>query len=179
MAAEKFTAEQVARAVTSAKGLVYLAARALGCSKRTVSRYVSKYDCVKEALEDARGEVVDVAEDKLFKALDAEEPWAIRFVLRSLGQDRGYGYNTIPGVNAPASGARQQQLPPSVVIVARSADAMDLALGRKLLPPAAAEANGQKQKQPVTLEHEPKGSHGRESAEEGPLPDEGEEGAGR
>jgi hypothetical protein len=40
---------------------------------------------------------VDLAEDGLFCHLQEKAPWAIAFVLKSLGRTRGYGERPLPG----------------------------------------------------------------------------------
>lgn len=90
MATQKYTQKQVVAALMETKGLVYLAAKKLGCEPATIHNYAKRYAAVKEALVTARGEVVDVAEAALYKGLLAGEQWAVLFALRTLGKDRGY-----------------------------------------------------------------------------------------
>ena len=91
MARQRYTQLQVADAIRSTRGLVALAARQLGCDRSTVENYLHRYPKVREALEDARTQQLDVAEAKLFQAIDRGELSAVTFYLRSVGRRRGYG----------------------------------------------------------------------------------------
>lgn len=84
------TAKQVADALTATRGMVSVAARRLGCTRKTVYNYINRYATVQEALEDARESTTDVAELKLFEAINAGEPWAVQFYLKTQGKTRGY-----------------------------------------------------------------------------------------
>ena len=90
MAKERYTPEQVIVALRKWRGLQFLAAKQLGCSQRTIENYCQPYSSVREACYQARGEIVDEAEMRLCHAIEAQEPWAIAFCLRTLGKDRGY-----------------------------------------------------------------------------------------
>lgn len=90
MGKQRYTVKQVTAALVKTKGLVYLAARDLGCEPATIHNYAKRYAVVRETLVTARGEVVDVAEAALYKAILAGEQWAVLFALRTQGKGRGY-----------------------------------------------------------------------------------------
>jgi hypothetical protein len=90
MAKPKFTATQVAKVLDEHKGMVYLAAKALGCSHVTIYNYAKRHPTVQEAIDRNRGQVVDVAEMALYDAILRQEHWAVAFALRTIGKDRGY-----------------------------------------------------------------------------------------
>jgi hypothetical protein len=91
MAADKYTAAQMIEALTKGRGLVSVAARALGCSQTTVQRYIREYPTVAQVVQDQRARLVDSAELRLVEAIETKaEPWAIAMVLKTLGKDRGY-----------------------------------------------------------------------------------------
>ena len=83
--------DAVIAALYKAKGLVAVAARSLRCSRTTVYSYMARSKRVDDAAKQARAEVVDVAEAKLFQAMNEGKPWAISMVLHNLGRTRGYG----------------------------------------------------------------------------------------
>jgi hypothetical protein len=62
---EKFTKEQMVDALIAAKGMKTIAARRLGCDFNTVTRYIDKYACVREALETAKQSMGDNIESTL------------------------------------------------------------------------------------------------------------------
>ena len=87
---EKYTPEQVIAALQDAKGLVFLAAHKLGCGRQTIARYQKRYPAVREAVVTAKGGMCDLAESKLYDAIESGAPWAICFYLKTQAKDRGY-----------------------------------------------------------------------------------------
>jgi hypothetical protein len=88
--AEKYSAEQVASAITDARGILAVAARRLGCSRTTVHRYVNQYATVKAAYEEASETVLDFAESKLYEQVNEGNITAIIYLLKTKGKSRGY-----------------------------------------------------------------------------------------
>lgn len=88
--AEKFTAEQMIRAIHEASGILAAAARILGCSRTTVHRYVNQYATVKAAYEEANESMIDFAEQQLFKNIKAGKEASIFFFLKTKAKHRGY-----------------------------------------------------------------------------------------
>gem|GEM_PF-1874133 len=86
----RYTAQQVIDALKATRGMVYLAAKALQCDPETVMNYCKRFPTVEQAKHDARGELLDIAEVKLWTAVQAGEHWAITFALKTLGRSRGY-----------------------------------------------------------------------------------------
>jgi len=70
--------------------MVYLAARKIGCNPQTIYNRMEKIPAIREAVENARGEMVDISEQKLRAAVMNGEPWAVAMVLKTLGKSRGY-----------------------------------------------------------------------------------------
>jgi len=86
----KFTNKSIIDAVNSVNGMVYLAARKIGCNPQTIYNRMKKVPAIREAVENARGELVDIAEQKLRTAVINGEPWSVAMVLKTLGKSRGY-----------------------------------------------------------------------------------------
>lgn len=86
----EFTAEQMIDAIKSARGLITVAAARLGCSPKTVHRYIDKYPTVAAAKKEAREGILDMTEARLYHAANDGEQWAVTFLLKNLGKDRGY-----------------------------------------------------------------------------------------
>ena len=80
----------IAEAVREARGILSVAARAVPCSKRTITNYMERYPVVREAYEDARANLVDLVQVRLAEAVAAGNLQAITTVLTQLGADRGY-----------------------------------------------------------------------------------------
>lgn len=87
----RYTASQVIEALHACRGMVYLTAKRLQCNPQTIMNYCKKFPSVAQAKEDARGELLDVAEVKLWLAVQRGDAWAITFALRTVGRSRGYG----------------------------------------------------------------------------------------
>lgn len=87
---EKFTAKQMVEALKSTRGFVSLAASRLKCSVRTVQNYVERYPSVKQAKEEAREMMIDIAEGKLYEQIQQDNMTAIIFFLKCQGKKRGY-----------------------------------------------------------------------------------------
>jgi transposase-like protein len=86
----RVTDKRMLDAIKKNGGAVYLAARELGCAPNTIYNRMEKVPAMKQAVEDARGEVVDYAEQKLRLAVLNGEPWAIGMTLKTIGKSRGY-----------------------------------------------------------------------------------------
>jgi uncharacterized Ntn-hydrolase superfamily protein len=87
---QKFTANQIIEALRETKGMVYLAAKALRCNPQTVYNYAKRYKSVQQAIDDERGQFLDVTELALNRAVQNGEGWAIAFALKTIGKVRGY-----------------------------------------------------------------------------------------
>ena len=90
MARQRYTVEQIIAALKDSKGLIYLAARRLGCHHSTVVRYADKYPKIRETINACRETRIDVAESKLDEAVERGEAWAVCFTLKTIGKPRGY-----------------------------------------------------------------------------------------
>lgn len=85
-----FTNEQIIKALQETQGMVYLAAKVLKCDPTTISKRAQKSPAIKAAIESSRGQLIDVAEVALMAAVQAKQPWAIAFTLKTIGKGRGY-----------------------------------------------------------------------------------------
>jgi hypothetical protein len=85
-----FSDAKMIDALEAKRGLVYLAAKKLGCRPATIYERAKVSEAVAGCIADQRGEVIDTAEEKLFQAVLKGQPWAIGLVLKTLGRARGY-----------------------------------------------------------------------------------------
>lgn len=86
----KFTTEQIIEAIHATKGMVYLAAERLGCTPQTIYNRRDKVAAVREAMRAEDEKVNDLAELKLYQAIQNGEPWAVKYRLSTKGKTRGY-----------------------------------------------------------------------------------------
>ena len=84
------TADQYAQAIRDANGMVSVAARRLGCSRRSIYNARDRHAKVREALEDTRERTTDMAESKLYQLINEGNPTAIIFYLKCQARERGY-----------------------------------------------------------------------------------------
>lgn len=97
---QQFTAQQVADALTQAKGFVSVAARNLGCADNTVRNYIERYAVCKQAVTDAREAMIDYAEGKLYQNIQNNDTVSILFFLKTQAKQRGYVERTeVTGAN--------------------------------------------------------------------------------
>lgn len=96
----KFTKAQIAMALLQTRGVLSDAAEILAasykttCSRQTLYNALERWPDLKDQRHDVVEEMKDMAEGKLFEAIQAGEPWAVRFFLTKRGADRGYGNST-------------------------------------------------------------------------------------
>lgn len=79
--------------VKDSGGIVTLIAQRLGCERVSLIQWLNRNPSFWEYVYDERERIVDIAETKLFKKLNAEEDWAIKFVLGSTNRGRRRGYD--------------------------------------------------------------------------------------
>jgi hypothetical protein len=84
------TTTAVVSALNATHGNVSAAARSLGVTRRAVGKRINGDAALKQALIDAREAMVDDAERALADAVKDGQPWAVQFVLKTLGKSRGY-----------------------------------------------------------------------------------------
>jgi hypothetical protein len=87
---DKFTQEEVIKAVKDANGLLRYAAKTLGCDYSTIWRYAKRNKKVADAIKVEKESLLDLTENKLVNAIKSDKPWAICFYLKTQGKERGY-----------------------------------------------------------------------------------------
>jgi len=106
---QRYTQQQMINALTQAHGLIAPAAQALHCHRHTVDRYIARYPLVRRAYEEAREAVIDLAESKLIELVEQRDWRAIRYLLSTLGKDRGYVERTeVQQMGGDLEAVRQQ-----------------------------------------------------------------------
>lgn len=86
----QLTAERIIEALDATSGRVYQAAYRLRVSARTVYRHAERSPVIREAIEAHKGRRLDLAEERLWDAVERGEPWAVCFALKTQGKGRGY-----------------------------------------------------------------------------------------
>src|SRR5579862_5732318 len=78
-------------ALAAAGGIITVAARELDVLRGALERYVLQHPDLLKLVDAERKKSTAQAEDVLSDEVDAGEPWAVKFVLKTLGKNRGYG----------------------------------------------------------------------------------------
>lgn len=100
---DTYSDKKILDALAKTGGLVYRAARRLGCNPATIYKRAAKSPKISDELKRQRGLLIDLAESKLIKALKAGEQWAVNTVLSNLAKDRGYGQQASRTLNVTLS----------------------------------------------------------------------------
>lgn len=86
--------EATLQAIKGSLGIVSTIARRLQCESRTAKKLIDKWEETREAFESEKEFVLDLAENGLYDALLKKEQWAVKFILSTKGQSRGYVQTT-------------------------------------------------------------------------------------
>jgi len=87
---DKYKTDEIINAIEATNGMVYLAAKKLGCTPQTIYNRARKTNSIRQAIDNARAIMLDFAEQKLRQSIINGDPWAVQFILKTLGKNRGY-----------------------------------------------------------------------------------------
>ncbi len=82
--------KEVEQALITARGIVTVAAQNLGISRTALHRRIQRNKKLQKTKLQARETVIDLAEVKLYNAINSGKEWAIKYALSRLGKSRGY-----------------------------------------------------------------------------------------
>lgn len=87
----KINKNSFAKAVVGSGGVITEVAKRLHVERLTVYSFIKQNEeFAKPLLDQAREEIVDMAEGSLFTQVKNNEAWATKFLLKTIGKDRGY-----------------------------------------------------------------------------------------
>ena len=92
----KFTEEQILEAIKNSGGIITTVQAHLSAEVKrkpdwhTVNDYVNKWESTKQAMENERQTVLDVAENNIFKEIYNHNTEVSKWYLKQKGHDRGY-----------------------------------------------------------------------------------------
>lgn len=87
---ERVKTQRIIDCLKETNGLISLAAKRVPCSPSTIRRRAAAVQSVQAVIDECRGELVDLGELALRRAVVNGEPWAVALVLKTLGKGRGY-----------------------------------------------------------------------------------------
>ena len=85
-----FSKKEVLKAVGGSAGIMSTVARRLSCDWHTAARYCNKWKETKIALADESEKVLDLAEAKLYEAIDSGDVQSAKWLLSTKGKKRGF-----------------------------------------------------------------------------------------
>jgi hypothetical protein len=86
----KVTTAEAAAAIKQHKGFITQAAKTLGISRRHLHTLINRHPTIKEALDDAREEMKDFAESKIYQGINNDNTALLIFYAKTQMKDRGY-----------------------------------------------------------------------------------------
>lgn len=90
MRTERFTPEQIIKAIRASGGFVVAAAKKLKCSPQAIYDYENKYPEIRNARKELTESYLDMAEIKLLEHIRKGNIVANIFYLKTKGKERGY-----------------------------------------------------------------------------------------
>ena len=87
---EKFPPAKIIEALRASRGMIAAAARLLGCTRQTIYDAIIRHPEINTVVAGERELMLDTAELKLMEAVEGGEAWAVKFMLATQGQSRGY-----------------------------------------------------------------------------------------
>ncbi len=85
---------KLAKLLTDMRGNISATVRAVGRSRRAIYHRIEKSPFLKATVEEARETILNEAESVLFEAVKRGEGWAVCFLLKTIGKNRGYSERT-------------------------------------------------------------------------------------
>lgn len=85
-----YSSADIAKALRATDGKIFLASQRLGCCFSTIYKRIAAEPELQAVVEEARGQLIDIAETSLKKAVIEGQAWAVCFTLKTQGRDRGY-----------------------------------------------------------------------------------------
>jgi hypothetical protein len=85
-----FSAEQFTKAIPGSAGIITTIAKRVGCDWHTAKKYIEEYATIRQAYADECEAVLDMAEAKLYKAVEKGDLQAVKYILSTKGKRRGY-----------------------------------------------------------------------------------------
>ena len=86
----EYTEDQLLEAIKDTGGIMSRIADKLGCSWHSAEKHVNKNEVAKQAYKDERQGLIDDSENVIRNAVKGGDVQSAKFVLMTLGKNRGY-----------------------------------------------------------------------------------------
>jgi hypothetical protein len=89
----KINLKNFREALEGSRGNITRISERIGVRRISLYQFIEKHPYLREEIEQEKEKIYDTAEDKLHKAMQEGEPWAVKITLlnHKKGQARGYG----------------------------------------------------------------------------------------
>jgi hypothetical protein len=87
---EHFAVKDIIRALQQSDGVLIEAAHLLGCSRKTIYRYIKLYPSVRQAYNEANETMLDFCERRLYRHIQDGNVTCLLFYMETKGKHRGY-----------------------------------------------------------------------------------------
>lgn len=114
----KLSVKKFKDALPGSYGVQAVIAKKCGVHRQTITDFLKKHPNLKELCMAEREKIIDVSENRLFKAADNGEKWAVDKILSTIGKNRGYVETT----NIDHSGDKDNKVEVRIVEVLKSED---------------------------------------------------------
>ncbi|OQC57679.1 MAG: hypothetical protein BWX54_01132 [Verrucomicrobia bacterium ADurb.Bin018] len=86
----QYNAKQFIDAIPASAGIITTIAKRVGCSWHTAKKYIEAMPTLRQAYQDECEAILDMAESKLYKAVQDGDLQAVKYILATKGKKRGY-----------------------------------------------------------------------------------------
>ena len=86
----EYTVEQILEAIKGSGSIMSTVAKKLGCSWKTAESKINQYEETRQAFEDERQTIIDMAESVVFNSVQEKDVQTAKWVLSTIGKKRGY-----------------------------------------------------------------------------------------
>jgi hypothetical protein len=85
-----YSTAEIIRVIEAKSGSIVHIAQALGCTRAMIHARAKREPRIREAIDNARGLLLDEAESALYELVAAGKMQAVVFALKTIGRERGY-----------------------------------------------------------------------------------------
>ena len=86
----EYTIDQILEAIKGSGSIMSTVAKKLGCSWKTAETKVNQHEETRQAFEDERQTIIDMAESVVFNSVQEKDVQTAKWVLSTIGKKRGY-----------------------------------------------------------------------------------------
>jgi hypothetical protein len=85
-----YTVKTILKAIKGCGGIVSTVAKRLKCDWNTADKYIKMYDETKQAIQDEKETILDMAEGVLYESIKEKDVQSAKWLLSVMGKKRGF-----------------------------------------------------------------------------------------